>query len=283
MVACQTMIGGAMAPRRHGKGAWRDGDAHGMRGPRWAVVTATFALLLAACGGDDDTAEAAVDGDEEVATSDPDPDDAAGDEAAAEEQEEAADPDAPSVERIIDSSLTGEDGWGQPLDLDIPPAGIGVLEIEGRTFEFDVQCRGTGVISDDVMDGSLQLNQYIPFSFSMGGPGQSEEFGNVRIEVGRSIHVAGDRAIQIRNMEWGGEGQLDIVSFSGVGQAVSRIQSPSSVDPDGARLPVVQVSEDGVVTAEGEMTREFETDTEALEGPFTFAGRCQETWPGDQP
>lgn len=196
------------------------------------------------------------------------------------------DPDEPTdragVERVLDTSLTAEDGWSEPHAVEIPGPGTAVLEIEGRTFEFDLQCRGTGVIADDVRDVNRPLNQFRLFSFAIAGPGQSEEFGNVRVGLGRAIHVAGDRALQFRNMELGGEGQLDTVSLRGVGQAVSRIQSPSSVDPEGERLPIVRVSPDGIVTAQGEMIRKFETDTEALEGPFTFAGRCQETWPEDQ-
>ena len=157
-----------------------------------------------------------------------------------------------------------------------------MLEFAGERYTFDVACFGTGEIPDTIMDGNRPLNQFLLFNFAIRGSGQTEDGRNVRIDASRGIFVAGDRALQIRNSEWGGEGQLDRIVFSGLGQASSLIQSPSTPDPDGDRLPLVRVTPEGVVTAEGELSREFADDTDAPEGPFTFAGRCQDTWPQDE-
>lgn len=251
-----------------------------LRTLRQLGASAILAVAMAACGGEESTGDPAVsDADAQVAGTDKEAADAADPVA-----EDGAGQDAapPGVERIIDTTLVAEDGWNDPLDLDIPAAGTAVMEIDGHRLEFDVQCLGTGVVTDDQMDGNLQLNQFIPFNFALRGTGQSEEFGTVSVTASRAIVVAGDRAIQIRNSGWGGEGQLDIVSLGGIGEVSSRQQSPSSVDPDGDRLPFVRVSESGVVTAQGEMTREFESDTDSYQGPYTLAARCQETWPDDQ-
>ena len=249
------------------------------------------ALLAVACGGDavDEQDETSQEGATQDAA--PDDDDA---ETAVEQAGEDADDgqgdatDAqdgdgpPPVERAIESSLTGQDGWNDPLDLDIPDPGTAVLEFAGERFSFDVACFGTGEIPDTIMDGNRPLNQFLLFNFAIRGSGQTEDGRNVRIDASRGIFVAGDRALQIRNSEWGGEGQLDRIVFSGLGQASSLIQSPSTPDPDGDRLPLVRVTPEGIVTAEGELSREFADDTDAPEGPFTFAGRCQDTWPQDE-
>lgn len=262
--------------------------------PTWPARAATLlaaALLTLACGGD------ATDGQDEDAADDmaadnvtaeetQQQDDDAAEQAEAEDVDQgegSPDPDAPpAIERAIDSTLTGEDGWSDPLDLEIPDAGTAVLEFDGRNFTFDVSCFGTGEIPDTVMDGNRRLNEFLLFNFVIRGSGQADDGRNVRIDASRGIFVAGDRALQIRDRQWGGEGQLDRIVFSGLGEASSLVQSPSSGDPDGARLPVVWVTPDGVVTAEGELVREFADDTDAPEGPFTFAGRCQEPWPQDE-
>ena len=253
-----------------------------------AATLLAAVLLVVACGGDageeqdatgqEETApEAAPDEDGDVAA------EASADDADDGQGEAAQEGDGPPpVERAIESSLTGQDGWNDPLDLDIPDPGTAVLEFAGERFTFDVACFGTGEIPDTIMDGNRPLNQFLLFNFAIRGSGQTEDGRNVRIDASRGIFVAGDRALQIRNSEWGGEGQLDRIVFSGLGQASSLIQSPSTPDPDGDRLPVVRVTPEGVVTAEGELSREFADDTDAPEGPFTFAGQCQDTWPQDE-
>jgi len=257
--------------------------------PMTALLAAAF--ILAACGGDDagEQDHAAVDeatedaSTEDTATAaedDGDDTDGATDEDAA--AQDGTDGQAPATDRAIDTSLTGEDGWNEPLDLDIPDPGNAVLDFAGQRYDFEVSCFGTGEIPDTIMDGNRPLNEFLLFNFAIRGSGQTDDGRNVRIDAIRGIFVAGDRALQIRNMEWGGEGQLDRLVFSGLGQASSLVQSPSSADPAGDRLPVVRVTPDGVVTAEGELTREFADDTDAPEGPFTFAGRCQDAWPQDE-
>ena len=246
-----------------------------------AAAFLAAALLVAACNGDgDDAPDAAA---QEITQDEATQDEATQADDDGSQGEATQDDDGPPpVERAIESSLTGEDGWNDPLDLDIPDPGTAVLDVAGERYDLEVSCFGTGEIPDTIMDGNRRLNEFLLFNFGMRGSGQTAEGRNVRIDASRGIFVAGDRALQIRNMEWGGEGQLDRLVFSGLGQASSLTQSPSSADPDGDRLPVVRVTPEGVVTAEGELAREFADDTDAPEGPFTFAGRCQDTWPQDE-
>jgi|GEM_PF-4779983 len=242
------------------------------------------ALLAVACGGDgegtaqapdqDTAAETAATGQDEDGADEPtDNGDAAG-------QEQAADDPATS-DRVIDTTLTGADGWNDPLDLDIPDPETAVLELAGERYTFNVSCQFPGEVPDSIMAGGRQMNELVLFDFAIAGLGQDDSGRNVRIDIRRAIYVDGDRALQIRNEGWGGEGQFDRIVFTGIGEAASLTQSPSSEDPAGDRLPLVRVTPEGVVTAEGELIREFAEDTAAPEGPFTFAGRCQEAWPQD--
>ncbi len=178
------------------------------------------------------------------------------------------------------SALEPDDGWSELHSFDLPASGSAELTIDGQTFVADVQCVGPGIVPDDMMDGNVPLNEFILFSFVMRGQGTTDEGANYRLVVERGIHIAGDRWLNLQHAGFGGDGQLDLVSFSGGDAGASRQQTPSSDDPDGALLPLVRVAPSGGVTAQGELRHEFEGDSTPT-GPFTLAAQCQDGWPDD--
>lgn len=235
------------------------------------VAAAGLALVLAACGGDDPGEPTGTD---------------AGDaaDAADEPPADPADVDADAGDAADDAGASGqataEDGWSEPLDLPVPAPGTGVFTLEGVSYEVDITCRGPGVIPDEVMDGNSQLNEFIPFSLEANGLGEDADGRPIRVTVSRGIFIQGDRYLQIRNMEWGGGGILDIVNFANDdGGGVQ--QTPSSRDPQASELPLVRADPSGFITAEGVLNPVFETEEDSPTGPYTFAAQCQDTWPQD--
>lgn len=263
---------------------------------RWLRTAATvvaLGMLAAACGEDDPVATPApaedTAADDAGAGEDPDPvdEEAAsddGDAAAAEDPsgDDAAADLAPAPDPLIDTPLSAADGWVDPVDVDIPDHGRAVLQVDGGTYEFDVRCFGTGEVTEDAVEGDQRLIDLVLFRLSMSGSGVSEDGTEVSIIVERGIHIADSTASNIALSEFGGDGQFDTVRFSGMSDTASVVASPTDLDPDGDLLPIVQPSPEGVVTAQGELRPDFSTDEDAPAGPFTFAGRCQDTWPDDE-
>ncbi|MCC5947337.1 MAG: hypothetical protein JJT89_02685 [Nitriliruptoraceae bacterium] len=249
------------------------------RPTRALATTAVAALLVTACGGSDDPGQAEAD-DDGVEAADPvddteDTDDTVDADESSDGDAADDDPDAPLF------SSVGSDGWAEPETTDLPPPGTLELELGGQSYTVDIECRGFGEVPDEVDDGAgipRPLNDFIPFAFEVSAFGQDDDGRNFRLTVGRSIFIRGDRAIQIRNSDWGGDGQFDIVSFSN-DDGVSRQQTPSSRDPEGSELPLVRVNPEGAFTARGELRPEFEGEDDAPDGPFELRGQCQETWP----
>lgn len=242
-------------------------------------------VLVVACASDDGasdddgaaTTDALQDEPEADAVADDSADaDDGGDDRAAEEAADGDDAEGASV-----SPLDASDGWSELHSFDLPDPGIAQITIDGELYEAEVACQGAGEVPDELMDGNRRLNEFIIFNFLMSGSGQVDDLPPFRVHVERGIWIDGDRWLNLQHAGYGGDGQFDVVSFSmGNEIGVARLQSPSLDDPEGSLLPVVHVSPDGGVTAEGELTPEFEGD-EAPVGPFTLAARCQEGWPED--
>jgi hypothetical protein len=238
---------------------------------RLAAVGCAAALLLSACG-DGEPAPDAASGTVDDATDEDGSD--APDDAGADDDPEGAD------QATAPAALAASDGWGELHTTDLPAPGTVEIVIDGQTFATDAECTGWGEVPDDVMDGSVPLTDFLIYNFYVSSPGSDDDGLPFRLTVGRDIYVAGDRFLQITDSGWGGDGQFDLVSFSN-DDGVSRQQTPSSRDPEGADLPMVRVDPAGGYTAQGELAPEFEGD-EAPSGSFTLAGQCQQGWPDDR-
>jgi hypothetical protein len=226
---------------------------------RRLAAAIVVALTVAACGGGGETTDQA---DVEV----PDGADA----------DAASDTDGA---RSVDAALKAADGWGELHDLNLPAPGTAELTVAGETYVAEVECPGPGEIPDEFLDTGTPLNQFVIYQFLLQGNGTMPDGSGFRLSAERSIFVDGDRWHQIRNMGWGGGGQMDAVRLSG-DDGVSWQLTPSSRDPEGAQLPLVRVDRDGGVTAQGELVPEFEGDA-MPEGEFTLVARCPEGWPQD--
>ena len=243
---------------------------------RSVAIGCAAALLLTACGNDGtDPADAASADTVDDVTDDPD---VTGDDGGDEPVDDAGDESDDGA--ATPANIEAADGWGELHATDLPGPGTVEITIDGQRFTAEAECIGFGEVPDEAMDGNFQLNEFILFGFSVSAAGRDADDRPFRVSVGRSIHVGGDRFFQIENSGWGGDGQLDIVSFSN-DDGVSRQQTPSSADPEGTELKLVRVDPGGGYTAQGELTPEFEGD-EAPTGPFTLAGQCQTGWPQDQ-
>ena len=229
-------------------------------------ATLAVALLAGACKDDDGAAG------EEVAS-----EEVASEEVASQDLAEASVTDEGRTDEA--TRLAAADGWSELLDLDIPGPGKGVFEFDGSRFELEVSCQFPGEVPDGFRLGSQPMNEAVLFSVLLTGRGQSEEGRRVRVSLGREIHIRGDVFDRLRHRGWGGDGQWDRITVQGLGRTSAILKSPSSDDPDGELLPVIRVSPNGEVTAQGDLAREFADQSDVPEGPFTFAGRCQDTWP----
>lgn len=253
--------------------------------PRWRItaLTAVTALALAACGGSGTDDTGATEGNATDATTDsqPDPQDADTDPADVPDTSEPTDVEDDANEGDADApALQASDGWGQPADVEVPDPGNGVLTLAGEEFAFEAECAGPGEVPDHFMDGAAPVNDYVIFNFLMRGNGQLEDGQSYSVAVERAIVIDGDRWLNLQHSGFGGDGQISVVSLSYGQDGVSRVQTPSSQDPEGSLLPMVEADESGVVTAAGELTHEFEGDI-TPEGEFTLAAQCQTGWPDD--
>lgn len=226
---------------------------------RTTTSAALVGLLLAACAGADDS-NTVDDGSE-----------GPGEAAAVAEEDDGAEP----VATDPPEELTSDDGWNGVHDgVDLPPAGEGVLVVDGEHIDLAVTCSAGGPLAN--------LGGAAIFAFQARGDGVDAQGREMYVEVVRRLVSVeeGERTVY----EYTGQehGSVQIVVATGDDSSPyhsSIIVSPADDDRTGSMLPVVRVAESGSFTVVEDDVAPMHD--QALHGAVELAGTCPPGWPED--
>ncbi len=212
------------------------------------MVISTLAMLIAGCGKSEQETDVAVE------------------------------PDAAAETATIEvEPMSGEDGWVELHDLDIPAAGQAVLRLDDVEVSFDVDCLGPGVI--EAHHDLPAFLDYLLFRTGVRGLGELDG-QQVIFEAARNVVDADKAREDLRYHRYPGQDrarlQFVITLEDGLSQ-VSEQRAPGDRNREGHGLPLLHVQPDGSFTAMAEVPA-FPGHDQALAGDVTLAGRCPAPW-----
>ena len=194
------------------------------------------------------------------------------------ETDVGVEPEAAQERETIEvQPMTGEDGWVELHDLDIPAAGRAVLRLDDVEVSFDIDCLGPGVI--EAHHDLPAFLEHLLFRIGVRGLGELDG-QEVLFEAARNV-VDSDKAQEdLRFHRYPGQDRARIrfviTLEDGLYQG-SEQRAPGDRNREGHGLPLLHVQPDGSFTAMAEVPASPGHD-QALAGDVILAGRCPAPW-----